>query len=685
MPKIADAYVLLYAKTDQYKKGIAQAKRTTTGFAKSARKSFNQVTVGLSAMTIAVKVAAAAIAIKLTRAIIRAGRSVLQTAVKYDKLKLGLLAVAGSSAEARRQLARLQDVAKLPGLSFAEAIQGSTALQAAGLSAKLAERSLKAFGNALVTVGKGAADLKGVNLALTQIVTKGTGFGQELRQLSERLPQVRKAMKDAFGIGSVEDFKKLGLSAEAFIEGIVREFEKLPKVTGTVANDLENLAIAFDRLKDQIGQTMLKAASESSKSLTNIIDKIRLVIESYIIFRDEAALVFRDVAKIAFRMTGEMAKGMIRIIRELAKVIWVPLKYAALGTMRDITDGFEIGMNNLAAKIGIKSKEVARLQENTVKNLRFVWDQQRKAIEDIEIDRTISKGVAAIEADLDGMFKTMMTGFDRIDTRLSTITNKVEDARMAWAALQEGLLNIARAFGLIGREVAVLQAIKPEEIEFLKLKTEDPKKNVGRILEAEKRIRDFRRGVFEEFDKRAATNLANFQAFTQRQREELEKRRQQWRDFGNEIQGIFENMFRNILSGDTKNLWESFWEDIKQMIIRKLAQAFASQILTGMLPGMAGGAAGGAGLGSLFGGVGAGAALAGLGPALPVIAGIGGAALLMHKMTGDSKKEGRGYMGPTQVNVYGQDLANLDEERLRKTVEQRIVPMLKQAEADGLA
>src|SRR5215210_433175 len=89
----------------------------------------------------------------------------IKAAGNMQSLRMGLDAVSGSSEESEKQLVRLREVAKLPGLGFQEAIQGSVNLQAAGLSANTAERALKSFGNALATVGKGKAELSGVILA----------------------------------------------------------------------------------------------------------------------------------------------------------------------------------------------------------------------------------------------------------------------------------------------------------------------------------------------------------------------------------------------------------------------------------------------------------------------------------------------------------------------------------------
>lgn len=196
----------------------------------------------------------------------------LKAAAEFDALKRGLENVAGSSAEASVQLTRLREIAKLPGLGFREAIQGSISLQAAGFSADRAERSIKAFGNALVSVGKGRADLDGVILALTQMQNKSSGIGQELRQLADRLPQLRKVLTLEFNTGDSEEIAKLGYTSDQVVERILKGFEKLPKVSGGFANSLENLRDQLEQTGVKVGTALIPIAERAVTQLSGLLD-----------------------------------------------------------------------------------------------------------------------------------------------------------------------------------------------------------------------------------------------------------------------------------------------------------------------------------------------------------------------------------------------------------------------------
>jgi tape measure domain-containing protein len=177
----------------------------------------------------------------------RFGASIVDTTIRIDSLRQGLIALAGSEAEAEIQLRRLKEVAKLPGLGFEDAIQGSVTLQSAGLSARLAEDAMRGFGNALATVGRGKADLDGVIRALGQIMGKGKISAEEINQIAERVPQIRAIMKDAFGTANTEELQKMGLDSEQFISRIVASLQKLPRAAGGLRNDVENLSDAWNQ------------------------------------------------------------------------------------------------------------------------------------------------------------------------------------------------------------------------------------------------------------------------------------------------------------------------------------------------------------------------------------------------------------------------------------------------------
>lgn len=192
--------------------------------------------------------------------IIAIGAGAVKAFGDLEALQKGLISVMGSAEAAGREFTKLKEVAKLPGLGLEEAVQGSVNLQSAGFSADQAREALLQFGNALATVGKGKNELNLVVLALTQLQNKSSGFGQDLRQLVEQLPQLRGALTNAFGTADSEAIANLGVTGKQVVETLITEFGKLPRVSGGIKNAFENLSdstkIAFANLGEALNKSL---------------------------------------------------------------------------------------------------------------------------------------------------------------------------------------------------------------------------------------------------------------------------------------------------------------------------------------------------------------------------------------------------------------------------------------------
>jgi tape measure domain-containing protein len=187
--------------------------------------------------------------------------SIMREYAAYDGLVRSLKALDGTAQATTQRLNLLRNVAKMPGLGFEEVVRGDVRLRSAGISAKTSEAAMRAFGNALAMVGGGKAELDGVFLALTQIASGSRVGADEIRQLAERVPQVRVAMKAAFGTADTEQLAKLGITSEKFIEGLIKQLAKLPKVTDSALTAVENFDDSWKAFKNNTAEVFLPAAS----------------------------------------------------------------------------------------------------------------------------------------------------------------------------------------------------------------------------------------------------------------------------------------------------------------------------------------------------------------------------------------------------------------------------------------
>jgi tape measure domain-containing protein len=276
----AEVEVIVRAQMGSFMSDMKKARKEVKDLADNAGKGAREVGTGTErilshvssmAKSIAVSAGSSLVAMKL----FQFGRDAVKAAASMDSLKRGLTAIMGSSKRAADEMERLREVAKLPGLGFRDAIEGSTRLQATGLSAKQARDALMGFGNALATVGKGKADLDGVTLALGQIMSKGKVSAEEINQIAERVPQIRQVMKDAFGTADTEILQKAKITSEQFVDVVTKSLLKIPKVTGGIGNDLENVS-------DQIDKAMTTAGESVLPLVSNILDKGVPALESLI-------------------------------------------------------------------------------------------------------------------------------------------------------------------------------------------------------------------------------------------------------------------------------------------------------------------------------------------------------------------------------------------------------------------
>lgn len=191
--------------------------------------------------------------------IVGASGALYDATVTADSLRNGMTALEGSVTAANARLDEMRQLAKDPGLGFEQVVRGDISLRSVGLSADLSTRAMKEFGNALTAVGKGKANLDGVLLAITQIVSKGKVSAEEINQIAERVPQIRKVMQEAFGTADTEAIQKMGVPVEQFVETVVQAFERtVPRAIVGLQGKIDNFSdVVTTRLAD-VGEGIME-------------------------------------------------------------------------------------------------------------------------------------------------------------------------------------------------------------------------------------------------------------------------------------------------------------------------------------------------------------------------------------------------------------------------------------------
>lgn len=200
------------------------------------------------------------------------GGSAIKSFADIEKLEKGLIALLGSADKAAIEMEKLREVAKLPGLGLEEAIKGSVQLQAVGLNADEARRTLLGFGKAVAVSGGGREDFNEVNVQLVQMISKNRILAEDFKVLQSRIPILGTLLQDAFGTRNITAIRDTGIGAKEFVNKILEAAEKsdiLKNVTGGLAN-------AFENFRDSLKLTLSNIGKEINKAfdLENLVNKV---------------------------------------------------------------------------------------------------------------------------------------------------------------------------------------------------------------------------------------------------------------------------------------------------------------------------------------------------------------------------------------------------------------------------
>lgn len=239
---IGDLKVRIGADISKLQSAMNQAKREINRAARDLADAGNRLSLAISLPFAAIGVSAIKAAGE-----VEAMQKAMETTMQ---------AAGRSIEEARVELEALQKAAEAPGLDFEQAVKGSVRLQNVGFSAEKARQILVELANAVAMSGGSAQELDGVTRQFGQMIAKGRVLQEDLSIIQENMPAISQAMEKAFGTKSAEKLREMGVSAEAFVDGVTKQLSLLPRVSGGINNAIVNAGVSIKMALATVGDAL---------------------------------------------------------------------------------------------------------------------------------------------------------------------------------------------------------------------------------------------------------------------------------------------------------------------------------------------------------------------------------------------------------------------------------------------
>ena len=182
-------------------------------------------------------------------AFMEVAKSVTTAYLEAEKLQNALKSTAGNDLLGMAQYEQLKTLSAEIGVNMTTAAKATLQLQAAGMSAATAFKTIKTLQNAVVSTGGGDPELGRLLYGLQQLYASPKPLAEELGQLKEALPITSKLLTQAFGSARAEDLQKLNLTGKQVAETLLKAAEGLPKVARGLQGEIDGLSAKWESLK----------------------------------------------------------------------------------------------------------------------------------------------------------------------------------------------------------------------------------------------------------------------------------------------------------------------------------------------------------------------------------------------------------------------------------------------------
>ena len=244
-----------------------KAKKASAGFFASMQKGIGVVMAAIAALSVFIGIA----------------KNIFNLAISFDSLKLALEFTSRASWEAGRSMQFLLTLNQKFGAQISVTaerwLKFRTAARLSGLTMLETKAIFQSVTKASALLGLKTDELKGIYLALEQMLNKGKVTTEELRrQLGERLPGAVGIMAASMGVG-LEELDKMMKKGEVLSAEVLPNFAKALEVAYGIdkREKIENLQTAVNKLKgawDSLILTVVEGDGVFSKTVKAITDNL---------------------------------------------------------------------------------------------------------------------------------------------------------------------------------------------------------------------------------------------------------------------------------------------------------------------------------------------------------------------------------------------------------------------------
>ena len=236
------------------------------------------------------------LSLSVTLPLVAMGAEAVREATNLDRLKKGLDGITGSADATKKELDELEQIGKKPGIGFTEAIQGDIQLRAAGLSGDLTHRLIQQVGNATALSGKGKVEFGDELQVFATILGRGKVDERHIIELTQRLPKLGQAIRQAFGTSDAQAINKMGIDAQTFVSRVTDAMESLPRANASAQNSFDNFGDAMKRSFAKIGDSVLPVIQQFLDTVGPAIESLANGFQSLPTWMQRAIVSFLALA-----------------------------------------------------------------------------------------------------------------------------------------------------------------------------------------------------------------------------------------------------------------------------------------------------------------------------------------------------------------------------------------------------